>query len=94
MVYALLVLDFILLEKLSYLWKNRGKNTNFKTSQAKPTNPKTLQWRFPFQNRFTGDPLDKSVLLITGKFIERDGVCMYKDYSRYSTYKRHHVQFC
>ena len=25
---------------------------------------------------------------------ERGGVCMYKDYSRYSTYKHHHVQFC
>ena len=34
-IYVLFLLDFILLEKLSWLWKNRCKNINLETSQAK-----------------------------------------------------------
>ena len=45
-VYSLFVLDFIIFEKLSRLWKNRCKSTNFKTSQVKPPYPQNVTVMF------------------------------------------------
>ena len=41
-VYSLFVLDFIIFEKLSWLWKNRYRSTNFKTLQVKPPYPQNV----------------------------------------------------
>ena len=39
-------MDFILFEKLCWLWKNRCKNTNFKNSQAKTPAPQNVTVTF------------------------------------------------